>query len=143
DPNLAGVTVNGVTATLDAGTGTFSAVVSLADGANTLTAVATDQGGHTAEASVTVTLDSLPPAVTLDLPAVPAGGCLAAGTSVTLGGTFSDSNPATGQGGQPAPVTVEVIDAGGAHRSYTGTLSADGLRWTATGVDLGAVDGVT
>src|SRR6185369_5825278 len=61
DASLAGVTVNGVTATLDAGAGTFSAVVALADGANTLTAVATDRGGHTAQATVTVLLDSLPP----------------------------------------------------------------------------------
>jgi len=143
DPNLAEVTVNGVTATLDAGAGTFSAVVALADGANTLTAVATDLGGHTAQATVTVLLDSLPPSVSLDLPAVPAGGCLAAGTAYTLGGAFGDSNPATGQGGQPPPVAAEVIDAGGAHRSYTGVLSADGRRWSAAGVNLGSADGVT
>ena len=143
DASLAGVTVNGVTATLDAGAGTFSAVVALADGANTLTAVATDRGGHTAQATVTVLLDSLPPSVSLDLPAVPAGGCLAAGTAYTLGGTFGDPNPATGQGGQPPPVALEVIDAAGAHRSYTGVLSADGRRWSAAGVDLGSADGVT
>ena len=137
DPHLLGVTVNGVEATLDETAGTFLAVVPLADGANTLTAVATDRAGHTAQAVVTVVLDSLPPAVTLDLPAVPAGGCFTAGTPQTLGGSFSDSNPAT------APVAVEVVDAGGARRTYAGTLSADGLRWTAAGVDLGNVDGMT
>lgn len=143
DPNLTGVTVNGVTATLDAAAGTFSAAVPVADGANTLTAIATDRGGHTAQAAVTVILDTLPPAVSLDLPAVVAGGCLAAGAPYTLGGTFTDSSPATGQGGQPPPVTVEVTDAAGAHRSYSGVLSADGRRWTAAGVDLGSSDGVT
>jgi RHS repeat-associated protein len=137
DPHLLGVTVNGVDATLDETAGTFRAVVPLADGANTLTAVATDRAGHTAQAAVTVILDTLPPAVTLDLPAVPPGGCFASGPAYTLGGTFADSNPAA------APVAVEVVDAGGARRTYAGTLSADGQRWSAAGVDLGAVDGMT
>lgn len=137
DPHLLGVTVNGVEATVDETAGTWLAVVPLSDGANTLTAVATDRAGHTAEAAVTVVLDSLPPAVTLDQPAVPAGACLGGGAPQTLGGAFLDSNPAA------APVAVEVVDAGGARRTYPGALSADGLRWTAAGVDLGSADGLT
>ena len=135
DPHLLGVTVNGVEAAVNEAAGTFSASVPLTDGANMLTAVATDLAGHTASAAVTVVLDTQPPTVTLDQPAVPAGACLAAGAAQTLGGAFADANPAA------APVTVEVTDAAGAKRTYAGTVS--GTRWSAAGVDLGAADGVT
>jgi RHS repeat-associated protein len=146
DAHLAGVTVDGVAATIDAAAGTFQAVVSLVNGPNTLLAVATDQAGHTTEARVTVAvvLDSLPPAVTLDQPQVGPGACLGGGAQ-TLGGSYLDENPAPGGSGQPAPVVLDVIDTGGtaagAHRTYPATLDASHRRWSAPGVDLGSADG--
>ena len=142
DANLEGVTVNGVVATVDETAGTFLATIPLQDGANTVTAVATDRAGHSAEAAVTVILDSLPPAITLDQPALVAGQCLAAGAPQTFGGSFADTEPATGLDGQPPPIALEVLDAAGERRSYVGTLSANGTLWTVAGVDLGAADGV-
>lgn len=60
DTELASVTVNGVNATISGGT--FSATVALSDGANAITAVATDAAGNTASSGITVTrLAPLPP----------------------------------------------------------------------------------
>ncbi len=60
ETELASVTVNGVSATLSGNT--FSATIPLSEGANTLTAVATDAAGNTASSSVTVSrLAPLPP----------------------------------------------------------------------------------
>ena len=138
DPNLDTVTVNGIEATVDE-TGAFTVLVPLADGANLLTVVAADRAGHTAETTLSVFLDSLPPGVSVDTP--PPGACLPAGTPQTLGGDFADANPATGLGGQPPAVALAVRTAGGVTVTYVGELSADGTRWTAADVDLGAVEG--
>ncbi len=139
DPHLETVTVAGVAATV-AADGSFTVLVPVGDGANVITAVATDRAGHSAQASVSVLLDTLPPSVTVDTPAP--GACLAAGAAQTVGGTFVDPNPATGLGGQPPAVQVEVQPAGGAGAaSYTGDLSADGTRWSVAGVDVGSADG--
>ncbi|MEL7059312.1 MAG: Ig-like domain-containing protein, partial [Acidobacteriota bacterium] len=66
DPNLDRVEVAGVRAVVDGGT--WSADVPLADGLNTLEAVAIDQLGHRATASVGVTRDSQAPQVSISLP---------------------------------------------------------------------------
>ena len=146
DPNLLGVKVNGVDATVDSTAHTFQATVALADGANSLVAVATDRLGNRTEKSVTVTvrvvLDDQPPAITFDQPVLAGGTCLAAGASTTLGGAYGDASPSSGQNGQPPAVTVEVIDAAGVRRTYSGTLSADGTRWSVAAADLGSADGI-
>jgi len=138
DPHLESVSVNGVAATLP-GDGTFSATVPVVDGANLLTAVATDRAGHEASTAVSVFLDTLPPGVSVDTPEP--GACLAAGEPYTLGGAYADPNPATGVDGQPPPVRIEVRGSDGATRSYPGALSGDGTRWSAAGIDLGSAEG--
>ena len=65
DPS-ASVTVNGVTATISGGT--FSAGLTLSEGANTITATSTDAAGNTASASVMVTLDTAPPVLAISSP---------------------------------------------------------------------------
>ncbi len=67
DPNLASVTVNGISASLLA-EGRFSAEVPLPEGRSTLTAKARDAVGHEAAASVVVTLDSAAPVVKIVSP---------------------------------------------------------------------------
>ena len=140
DAHLAAVTVNGVAAAI--ADGRYATTVAVADGANTLLAVASDELGHTTEASVTVFLDTLPPAVSIEEPALDPGSCLPGGQPVTLSGSFADPNPATGEDGQPPAVQVEVVPAGGAATSYVGTLSQDQRQWTVPGVDLGSADGI-
>lgn len=56
---LAGVTVNGAAAALSGDT--FSATVALNDGANIITAIATDTAGNTASSSITVTRQTSQP----------------------------------------------------------------------------------
>jgi RHS repeat-associated protein len=141
DPNLDTVTVSGIAATV-AEDGTFTAVVpaaDLTDGGNVLTAVATDLAGHVGEASVSVLLDTLPPAVSVDTP--PAGACLPGGAPVTLAGVFVDTSPATGLGGQPPAVQVVVVSSDGTETAHVGELTDGGARWRVPGVDLGGVDG--
>ncbi len=144
DANLAGVTVNGVDAAVDETAHTFQLTVALADGVNTLAVAASDRVGHTAEQVITVrvVLDDQPPAMTFDQPVTAADACLAAGTPVALGGAYHDANPPSGQSGQPPAVAVEVVDAAGAHHTYTGALAADQARWSVAAADLGAADGM-
>ena len=109
---LAGVTVNGVAATL--GSGTFSASVPLVAGANTLTAVATDSSGNTASVQIQVTYT--PPDVTPPLVQItsPANGAVLTSASVTVSGTASDETALTS-------VTVNGVTA----TLGSGTFSAD------------------
>jgi RHS repeat-associated protein len=86
-PNLAGVTVAGVPATLS-GTTFAAANVRLAEGDNRLVAVAVDASARTFEsAPVVVTLDTLPPSVALDTTPLPA---LTNLTSLPVSGTVAD-----------------------------------------------------
>ena len=86
---VASVTVNGVAATLGAGTFTAANVPLSAEGANTLIATATDRAGNTATASVTTVRDTTPPAVAITSPAT---GALTNQTSLTVMGTVTDVN---------------------------------------------------
>jgi len=60
------VTVNGNPATLTEDG--FSADVTLTEGENTITAIATDLADNSASVSVKVTLDTLPPVITIRSP---------------------------------------------------------------------------
>jgi hypothetical protein len=62
------VTVNGVAATVDPGTGAFVATVDLVEGTNTITTVATDPAGNFAQDIRAVMLDTVPPELTVDTP---------------------------------------------------------------------------
>ncbi len=63
DPHLASVTVNGLPATLSGSA--WTRTLTLAEGANTITAVATDAVGNHAQAQVTVTVDTGAPVITI------------------------------------------------------------------------------
>ncbi len=92
ETSLAGVTVNGITATLSGNL--FTATVALTDGSNTITAIATDSAGNTASSSITVTLVSVlpPPTISSFNP-----------TSISNGEllTISGTNFAAHSGAQP------------------------------------------
>lgn len=65
DPS-ASVTINGAAATLAGGN--FSASVTVSEGANTITASATDPAGNSASATVRVSLDTVPPVIVINFP---------------------------------------------------------------------------
>ncbi len=88
DTNLAGVTVNGVAATVTGQT-FLAQQVPLAEGSNSVVARAIDRAGTAAEAARTVVRDSEPPAVEIT---DPAAGTIVPGTSVTLRGTATDAH---------------------------------------------------
>jgi len=67
DDRQATVSVNGVAATVRED-GTWSANITITEGENTIRATATDQAGNPGEHSITVTLDTQPPAVTITSP---------------------------------------------------------------------------
>ena len=86
DTRLAGVTVNGIAATVN-GSNWLAPHVPLAEGSNTLTAHAEDRAGNAAETSRTVVRDSQPPALAVT---DPASGTVVPGSTLTLHGTAGD-----------------------------------------------------
>jgi glucodextranase-like protein len=113
DPN-ATVAINGISAPLNAGS--FATLVPLTEGINTLTAVATSAAGNSGTASVSVTLDTTPPHVTIDSPAPGAGGVTTDAT-VTVSGAVNDIVVGT-INDQDAQVTVNGVVAQVANRTY-------------------------
>lgn len=61
------VRVNGVTATVQS-TGDYFAAITLNEGSNTITVTATDAMGNAGQATVTVSLDTIGPAVSIVSP---------------------------------------------------------------------------
>ncbi|HYA10849.1 MAG TPA: Ig-like domain-containing protein [Thermoplasmata archaeon] len=96
----ASVSVNGVVATVSP-TGSFSVAIPLAEGANTITATARDAAGNSASTSVSVTLDTFPPPLTISSPAagptnhsaVTVAGTTEAGATVTVDGSAVTVGP--------------------------------------------------
>jgi len=88
---------------------TFSAEVSLVEGANTVTVTATDKAGNHNDATITITLDTVVPEITVN-PIVTSDG------TPTLTGTIDDIN-----------VTVAV-----SANDVTFTVVQNGTTWTAT-----------
>jgi hypothetical protein len=88
DGVVAGVTVNGTAATV--ANGQFAADVSLHEGANTITARATDSTGKVSSAAASVTLDTVAPQVTLNLPAGTVGTA-----ALTVSGAVVDADAST------------------------------------------------
>lgn len=86
DEHLSGVAVNGTKATVTGDT--FSVEITLAEGANAITATASDTAGNTASATGSVLLDTLPPILTV---ASPAGDLITNQPTFTVAGTASDN----------------------------------------------------
>jgi Glucodextranase, domain B/Bacterial Ig-like domain len=107
------VTINGIAAFPSGGT--FSAQVPLTEGINTLTALATNAGGNQGTASVNVTLDTMPPHLTIDYPT---NQSVTTAASVTVTGTVNDIVVGT-VNDQNATVTVNGTAAQVANRSYS------------------------
>lgn len=104
---VAGVTVNGQAATVL--NGTYSRAITLAEGANAITAIATDAAGNTATATGSVLLDTIPPTLSV---ASPAGDLITNNPALTVSGTASDS----GSGLEKVTVNgVEAPVSGGAY----------------------------
>ena len=116
DDHLTTVTVNGIAATLT-GPSFLATQVPLAEGANVLTATATDAAANSAEASVAVVLDTQPPTIAIT---DPAAGTTTAAATVTVTGTVADPHldrvavngtPATLSGGAWS-VTLPLAEGG-------------------------------
>lgn len=120
----ASVTVNGVVAAVS-GSGQFSVTVALQQGANTITATATDAAGNQANATVAVTLDTLPPAISITSPGP---GANVTSPTVTVTGTTEPGATVVVNGGSVA------VDASG-HFSAQLSLSEGGNLITATATD--------
>ena len=86
DPTAVAVSCNDLPATT--GPGTFSVPeVVLHEGPNTLTCVATDASGKVGTASITVTLDTTPPRITIN---TPSDGALVTAQPLTVSGLVND-----------------------------------------------------
>jgi hypothetical protein len=141
DAHLTGVTVNGIPAAVQ--DGAFSvADVPLVEGENTLTAVAVDQLGRTTQVAIIVVRHSLPPEVSIDLPAPDRDECLEGGALYTIGGAYWSSYPSTGEGGAPPPVALRIVTSDGNTSEHVGVVAADGQSWSVQNVSLGDGDGV-
>ncbi|MDQ2696503.1 MAG: Ig-like domain-containing protein, partial [Pseudomonadota bacterium] len=124
DATAVTVTVNGVPATVS--NGQFSASVGLSQGANTLTATATDAAGNSASTSVSVTFQ--PPAGDVTAPLItivtPAAGTFVITPRPEIQLTYSDAS-----GVDTASLTVQ---ANGAPLAVDCTLNASGGTCTPT-----------
>ena len=117
DLHLASVTVNGTAASVTGGL-FRAAQVPLAEGANTVAALAVDQAGNQAQAAVAVVRDTQPPTLQITSPA---GGTVVPGDSITVSGVASDPHlDRVLVGGAPAALTPT---AGGAAAAWSLAVS--------------------
>src|SRR6266516_424050 len=101
DASAVTVAVNGTPLTVGADRH-FSGSVTLTEGANTLTTVATDAAGNATTDTRAVTLDTHPPALAVT---APTDGLITKQTPVTVSGTVTDATPVTVDvNGVPLPV---------------------------------------
>jgi len=108
---VVGVTVNGTAAAVSGGT--FTAGVTLQEGQNTITAVAVNQVGLSTMVSVSVTVDTAAPQISLTSPTA---GLMVKDAAFLVTGTVSDSGPGV------ASVTV---NGAAAALAADGTFSAN------------------
>jgi len=111
DPN-ATVAVNGIPAPNS--NGSFSVSVPLTEGNNTLTATATSSSGSTGAASILVTLDTVPPRVTINSPV---NGFVTTSSAVDVAGIVNDIVVGT-VNSQQVKVTVNGASAQVANRTF-------------------------
>src|SRR5262249_39355722 len=84
------VNVNGIAAPLSSGN--FSLPVPLKEGGNTITAVAQSGGGTPGTATISISLDTTPPHVTIDSPA---DGTVTTASTIAVSGLINDIVPGT------------------------------------------------
>ena len=125
------VVCNGVPATLDVGT--FSCDVTLVEGPNSVSALASDLAGNTASASTTVKLDTEPPTITSTLDPVPRPNGWN-NQPVTV--TFNCADAESGVADCTAPVTIAVE---GADQQALG-IATDNAGNTATATAIVSLD---
>ncbi len=87
DDAVAAVLVNGVEALLAGGS--FTAAVAIPEGESSIAVVAMDRAGQRSETSLTVVLDSTPPALRIDQPAAEEN---TNGATISVAGVASDAN---------------------------------------------------
>ncbi|MBV9494352.1 MAG: Ig-like domain-containing protein [Acidobacteria bacterium] len=117
--DAATVDVNGVNATIDPATHTFTTdtPVALTEGSNTITAVGVDKAGNVGSLTITVTVDNRAPDVAIAAPL--ANACINA-TQLEVKGVATDSSA----------MTIDVsVDDGTAVRA---TFGSDHKSWSAT-----------
>jgi hypothetical protein len=133
DAPQARVVVNGITAALERGS--FSAKVSIVEGANTITAVASDPFANAANDSVVVVLDSKPPTVEITSPAA---NSLVNTKVVTVAGIVDSKAATVTVSGQTATIAAgsftakDVALAEGANTITAKAVSSAGNTGTAS-----------
>ncbi|HVR39090.1 MAG TPA: hypothetical protein VMU84_08330, partial [Thermoanaerobaculia bacterium] len=111
------VFVNGAESVIDPVAKKYtSPPIGLLEGPNVISAVAHDRAGNRSEPSITVTLDTRAPEITITSPAE--GACLDVTTLEVKGTAFGGVSAIKVTAGNAAPVNA--------------TISSDGLAWTAT-----------
>jgi predicted methyltransferase MtxX (methanogen marker protein 4) len=113
DSTATSVTVNGVAATIAGGSFTANNVP-LREGNNLLTATALNAAGGAGTSTVSVTLDTTPPTVTIDSPSDSA---LLGSSQITVSGMVNDLVSGTVNGGD-VTVTVNGVTASVSNRSF-------------------------
>ena len=98
----------------------------VANGAHTLSAVATDTAGNTATSSVSVTMDNTPPAVSMT---APANGSYVNGGTVTATASTTDSVGVTG--------VQFMLDGANLGAVVTGAGPAYSVSWNTAGISIG------
>jgi hypothetical protein len=139
DPMATEVTCNGRTMGVNENDNTFDGNVPLREGSNVVTCVAMDAAGHLGSDSITVTLDSTPPRVTIDSPQ---DGATAVASPITVTGLVNDLVMGTVNGDE-AGVRCNGIEATVANRRFVVEVSLNSGANTVTcnGKDkLGNID---
>jgi hypothetical protein len=135
----ASVTVNGVSVPVS-GAGAFSTTLTLSEGPNTITVIATDAAGNSASVTKSVTLDTAAPSLSV---ATPANGAILASGLVTVSGTTEVGVDLTVNGLRVAVgptgawavdlafadglqvVSARAVDAAGNSATVTRTITVD------------------
>jgi hypothetical protein len=112
DPTAA-LTLNGISVPNSGGS--FSTPVPLVEGLNNLGVVATNAAGNSSTATVQITLDTMPPHITID---TPINGTTTTADSVTVSGLANDVVVGT-VNSQDLQVTVNGLPATVANRGYS------------------------
>jgi hypothetical protein len=132
DPNAV-VNINGILAPLSSGS--FSVPVPLKEGGNTITVVAQSAGGTPGTATISISLDTTPPHVTIDSPP---DGTVTTAATIAVSGLINDIVPGT-VNSQQASVTVNGMSAQVLNRKYllrAVPLSPGANTITAVGTDI-------